>query len=126
LKKNLALALHPFMQVLLNEKFDLIMRPDMAKQFDMAKSLGGSKTYLPHESKITKDLVTAVLSLRLNALNRWLQELYFLAQDAREQGDPRAEAYERDISTYASQLAKIDRALVGQRRPAASPRLGVR
>lgn len=126
LKNNLDSALHPFMQGLLIEDFDLMMRPDIAKQFDMAKSLRGSKPYLVNEGKRTRDLVDAVLSLRQTTLDRWLQELYFLAQDAHEQGGSRAETYERDISTHTRQLAKIERALAGKRHPVAPPRLGVR
>jgi DNA primase len=80
------------------------------------------------EARTADELIRAVLRLRRHTVSHWLRELRFLAEDAREQGDVRAEVYQRDISTHARQLAKIDHALAGRtrRRPAPSPRLSVR
>ncbi len=98
-----------------------------ALQPRLAALLGGEASGVT-EAKAAVDLISAVLRLRRRTLGRWLKELRFLAEDAREQGDQRAEAYQHDISTYASHLAKIDQASVGKgkRGHAAPSRLSVR
>jgi hypothetical protein len=101
---------------------------DAALQPRLAALLHDGEPGSADETKAADELIRAVLRLRRRLVLHWLRELRFLAEDAREQGDVRAEAYQQDISTHASQLAKIDRALVGarQRRPAAPTRLGVK
>ena len=56
-------------------------------------------------------LIRAVLQLRRRTVSNWLRELRFLAEDAHEQGDQRAEAYQVEISRQALALAGVDRAL---------------
>ena len=56
-------------------------------------------------------LLNAVLRLRKRTVNHWLRELRFLAEDAREAGDERAEAYQNEISRQAVALARVDQAL---------------
>jgi hypothetical protein len=61
--------------------------------------------------KSTGALINAVLRLRRRTVGNWLRELRFLAEDAREAGDERAEAYQVEISRQAVALAGVDRAL---------------
>jgi hypothetical protein len=56
-------------------------------------------------------LLNAVLRLRRRTVSNWLRELRFLAEDAREAGDERAEAYQVEISRQAVALAGVDQAL---------------
>jgi hypothetical protein len=56
-------------------------------------------------------LINAVLRLRRRTVGNWLRELRFLAEDAREAGDERAEAYQTEISRQAVALAGVDQAL---------------
>lgn len=65
-------------------------------------------------SKATEALLVAVLRLRRRTVRNWLNELRFLAEDAREQGDARAEAYQPEILRQAQALALVDRALARQ------------
>jgi DNA primase len=73
-------------------------------------------------------LITAVLRLRRRTVHNWLRELRFLAEDAREQGDQRAEAFQVEISRQAQALAGVDRALArNSKRGAGRPqRIGLR
>jgi DNA primase len=73
-------------------------------------------------------LIRAVLQLRRRTVNNWLRELRFLAEDAREQGDQRAEAYQTEISLQALALAGVDRALArnGKRGAGRPQRIGLR
>lgn len=65
-------------------------------------------------SKATEALLVAVLRLRRRTVRNWLNELRFLAEDAGEQGDARAEAYQPEILRQAQALALVDRALARQ------------
>jgi DNA primase len=65
-------------------------------------------------SKAAEALLVAVLRLRRRTVRNWLNELRFLAEDAREQGDARAEAYQPEILRQAQALALVDRALARQ------------
>ena len=73
-------------------------------------------------------LIRAVLQLRRRTVSNWLRELRFLAEDAREQGDQRAEAYQVEISRQALALAGVDRALARSGRHGADrpQRIGLR
>ena len=73
-------------------------------------------------------LIRAVLQLRRRTVSNWLRELRFLAEDAREQGDQRAEAYQVEISRQALALAGVDRALArnGRRGADRPQRIGLR
>ena len=73
-------------------------------------------------------LIRAVLQLRRRTVGNWLRELRFLAEDAREQGDQRAEAYQLEISRQALALAGVDRALARAGRAGAGKpqRIGLR
>jgi hypothetical protein len=66
--------------------------------------------------------------LRRRTVGNWLRELRFLAEDAREQGDQRAEAYQVEISRQALALAGVDRALAsrGKRGAGRPQRIGLR
>jgi hypothetical protein len=72
--------------------------------------------------KAAGELISAVLRLRRRTVGNWLRELRFLAEDAREAGDERAEAYQAEISRQATALAGVDQALARRgkkQRPAA-------
>jgi len=73
------------------------------------------------ESKNLEALITGVLRLRRRTVRNWLTELRFFAEDAREQGDARAEAYEQEISQQARALAQVDRALASKSKRGAPP-----
>jgi DNA primase len=64
--------------------------------------------------KATEALMLAVLRMRRRTVRNWLNELRFFAEDAREQGDARAEAYQPEILRQAQALALVDRALARQ------------
>lgn len=64
--------------------------------------------------KATEALLLAILRLRRRTVRNWLNELRFFAEDAREQGDARAEAYQPEILRQAQVLALVDRALARQ------------
>lgn len=79
-------------------------------------------------ARASETLMTAILRLRKRAIGNFLRELRFLAEDAGEQGDARAEAYQPEISRQAQALAGVDRALArrGKRGDHRSQRLGLR
>ncbi len=64
--------------------------------------------------KAAEALLVAVLRLRRRTVRNWLNELRFLAEDAGEQGDVRAEAYQPEILRQAQALALVDKALARQ------------
>jgi DNA primase len=64
-----------------------------------------------NEHKSKDDLLNAVLRLRQRALTQQLNQLRFLAEDAREQGDVLAEVYQPEITRLAAARANVDRAL---------------
>ena len=80
------------------------------------------------EARAAEALMAAVLRLRRRTVGNWLRELRFLAEDAREQGDPRAEAFQAEISRQALALAGVDRALArrGKRGAGRRQRIGLR
>ncbi len=82
----------------------------------------------PPPSKVADALISAMLRLRWRTVSHWLRELRFLAEDAGEQGDVRAEAYRAEISRLAQDKAGIERALAshGRRRVAPAARLSSR
>jgi DNA primase len=82
----------------------------------------------PSEARTGEALLRAVLQLRRRTISNWLRELRFLAEDAREQGDQRAEAYQQEISRQAQALAGVDRALArsGKRGARQRQRIGLR
>jgi DNA primase len=67
-------------------------------------------------------LLNAVLRLRRRTVSNWLRELRFLAEDAREAGDERAEAYQVEISRQAVALAGVDQALARRGKKRDGPR----
>ena len=77
------------------------------------------------EAQITEALLMSILRLRKRAVRQWLTELRFFAEDAREQGDVRAEAYERQILQQAQALAQVDRALARQSKSPTPHRAGI-
>jgi DNA primase len=79
-------------------------------------------------ARSSEALLRAVLQLRRRTVSNWLRELRFLAEDAGEQGDQRAEAYQTEISRQALALAGVDRALArSDKRGAGRPqRIGLR
>jgi DNA primase len=80
------------------------------------------------EVRSDEALIAAVMRLRRRTVSNWLHELRFLAEDAREQGDQRAEAYQAEISRQALALAGVDRALARNRKRGAGrpQRIGLR
>jgi DNA primase len=80
------------------------------------------------DARASETFMTAVLRLRKRAIGNFLRELRFLAEDAREQGDARAEAFQPEISRLAQALAGVDRALArrGKRGDRLPQRLGLR
>ncbi len=82
----------------------------------------------PNDARTSEALIRAILQLRRRTVSNWLRELRFLAEDAREQGDQRAEAYQMEISRQALALAGVDRALArsGKRGADRPQRIGLR
>ena len=80
------------------------------------------------DARAAEALMASVLRLRRRTVGNWLRELRFLAEDAREQGDQRAEAYQSEISRQAVALAGVDRALAsrGKRGAGRPQRIGLR
>ena len=73
------------------------------------------------------DLIASVLRLRRRTLKEWLNELRFLIEAAREQGDLKAEDYQQEVFQQTRALAQVDRALARKsRRGQTAPRLGTR
>jgi DNA primase len=66
--------------------------------------------------KVKDDLLNSALRLRQRALAQRLNQLRFLAEDAREQGDALAEIYQPELVRLASERAKVDRAFSPQAR----------
>jgi hypothetical protein len=66
-------------------------------------------------------VLNAVLRLRRRTVSNWLRELRFLAEDAREAGDERAEAYQTEISRQALALSRVDQALARRTKKRAGP-----
>jgi DNA primase len=82
----------------------------------------------PTAERTAEALMMGVLRLRKRTIANWLHELRFLAEDAREQGDVRAETLQQEIQTQAQALAGVDRALArrGKRGEALGVRVGLR
>jgi DNA primase len=80
------------------------------------------------DARAADALMSSVLRLRRRTVGNWLRELRFLAEDSREQGDQRAEAYQAEISRQAVALAGVDRALAsrGKRGAGRPQRIGLR
>jgi hypothetical protein len=76
--------------------------------------LNEAATTHPETSKASEALLVAILRLRRRTVRNWLNELRFFAEDAREQGDQRAQAYQPEILRQAQVLALVDRALARQ------------
>jgi len=73
------------------------------------------------------DLIASVLRLRRRTLKAWLNELRFLIEAAREQGDLKAEDYQQEVFQQTRALAQVDQALARKsRRGQTAPRLGTR
>ena len=81
-----------------------------------------------NDSRTGEALIRAVLQLRRRTVSNWLRELHFLQEDAREQGDQRAEVYDAEISRQVLALAGVDRALArnGKRGADRPQRIGLR
>ena len=71
---------------------------------------GEGRTHVSAD-KTAGAMLNAVLRLRRRTVSNWLRELRFLAEDAREAGDERAEAYQTEISRQALALSRVDQAL---------------
>jgi DNA primase len=81
----------------------------------------------PTAVRTDDELLAAVLRLRKRTIDAWLRELRFLAEDAGEQGDPRAEAYQQEISRQAVARDRVDRALARRgKRGERPPKVGLR
>jgi DNA primase len=82
----------------------------------------------PSAERSAEVLITSVLRLRKRAIGLWLRELRFLAEDARELGDNRAEAYQPEIQQQVLALAGVDRGLArrGKRRAPRPAQVGLR
>jgi DNA primase len=102
------------------------LEPALKPRMDTLVGEGEAET--TNEARATEALLLAVLRLRRRTLKQWLNDLRFLAEDAREQGDVRGEAYQREITQQAAALARVDRALASKRARGvtALPRLHVR
>ncbi len=73
------------------------------------------------------DLIASVLRLRRRTLKAWLTELRFLIEAAHEQGDLKAEDYQKEVFQQTRALAQVDQALARKsRRGQTAPRLGTR
>jgi hypothetical protein len=66
--------------------------------------------------KLKDDLLNSALRLRQRSLAQQLNQLRFLAEDAREQGDVLAEIYQPELVRLAGERAKVDRAFSPQAR----------
>ncbi|MCS6910208.1 MAG: DNA primase [Anaerolineales bacterium] len=80
------------------------------------EALLASEVHPVDEIKVKEDLLNAALRLRQRALAQRLNQLRFLAEDAREQGDALAEVYQPELVRLASERAKVDRAFSPQAR----------
>ena len=81
----------------------------------------------PTTARTDEELLAAVLRLRKRTIDAWLRELRFLAEDAGEQGDPRAEAYQQEISRQAVARDRVDRALARRgKRGERPPKVGLK
>jgi DNA primase len=82
----------------------------------------------PTAERSAEALIAGVLRMRKRTIGNWLRELRFLAEDAREQGDVRAEGFQQEIQGQALALAGVDRALArrGKRGEAHPLRIGLR
>jgi DNA primase len=90
----------------LRARLDPVLAPRLQRLLDEERS---AAPVAP--DKAAGELISAVLRLRRRTVGNWLRELRFLAEDAREGGDERAEAYQAEISRQATALAGVDRAL---------------
>jgi DNA primase len=89
LRENLDPALEPRLAALLHEDADAIA----------------------NDARTPEHLLNGVLRLRKHTLKEWLNELRFLIEAAREQGDPRAEDYQQEVLQQTRALAQVDQAL---------------
>jgi len=82
----------------------------------------------PSAERMAEALMMGVLRMRKRTIGNWLHELRFMAEDAREQGDVRAETLQQEIQTQALALAGVDRALArrGKRGETPALRIGLR
>ncbi|MCC7359799.1 MAG: DNA primase [Anaerolineales bacterium] len=81
----------------------------------------------PTAARTNEELLAAVLRLRKRTIDAWLRELRFLAEDAGEQGDVRAEAFQQEISRQAVARDRVDRALARRgKRGERPPKVGLR
>ncbi|MGQ0601653.1 MAG: DNA primase [Anaerolineales bacterium] len=74
-------------------------------------ALQREETRATSEHKSKDDLLNAVLRLRQRALTQQLNQLRFLTEGAREQGDALAQVYQPEITRLAAARANVDRAL---------------
>jgi len=106
---------------------DPALQPRLAAlQAEFAAGAGPNEA--PSEARTAEALIAGVLRLRRRTIDSWLRELRFLAADAQEQGDPRAEAYLTEIARQGQAWDAVSRALTrssksGGRRP---QRIGLR
>jgi len=81
----------------------------------------------PTEARTGEELLAAILRLRKRTIEAWLRELRFLAEDAGEQGDARAEAFQQEISRQAVARDRVDRALARRGKKGERPsKIGLR
>jgi DNA primase len=123
-------ALAAAMEQVDQEPADFVLaRVDAALQPHLAAvQAGAAAENNVSDARAAEALMASVLRLRRRTVGNWLRELRFLAEDAREQGDQRAEAFQAEISRQALALAGVDRALAGRtKRGAGRPqRIGLR
>jgi hypothetical protein len=83
--------------------------------------LQGEARLAASADKTAGAVLNAVLRMRRRTVSNWLRELRFLAEDAREAGDERAEAYQTEISRQALALSRVDQALARRTKKRAGP-----
>jgi hypothetical protein len=90
--------------------------PALGPRLQVLLEEAGAVSAAPAPDRAAHALINAVLRLRRRTVSNWLRELRFLAEDAREAGDERAEAYQTEISRQAAALARVDQALARRSR----------
>ncbi len=78
---------------------------------DLAQELGQQVEPLdPLEERILEELQRSIIKLRRMGLNESLTQLRFLQEDAQQQGDLRATAYQQMVLQYTRLLRSLDQA----------------
>jgi DNA primase len=90
----------------------LARAPGAALPDALSQKLAGFKHKQPDTLQAADDLISAVLQLRQRAEQRRKSELYFLLQDAQDNGDREAEdTYQKEMQQRALTAGLVDKAL---------------